>query len=39
MYIDQLERKKEEKENTEYTMLDEIQENEFPKALENQEQQ
>ena len=31
--------KKVEKENTEYTMLDEIKENEVPKALKNQEQQ
>ena len=32
MYKDQLQGKKEEKENTEYTMLDEIKENEVPKA-------
>ena len=31
MYKDQLEGKKEEKENTKYTMLDEIKENEIPK--------
>ena len=39
MYKDQLQGKKEEKENTEYTVLDEIKENEVPKAPENQEQQ
>ena len=39
MYKDQLHRNKEEKENTEYIMLDEIKENEVPKAPENQEQQ
>ena len=39
MYKDQLQGKKVEKENTEYTMLDEIKENEVPKAPENQEQQ
>ena len=39
MYKDQLQGKKEEKENTEYPMLDEIKENEVPKAPENQEQQ
>ena len=39
MYKDQLQGKKEEKENTEYTVLNEIKENEVPKALENQEQQ
>ena len=39
MYKDQLQGKKEEKENTKYTMLDEIKENEVPNALENQEQQ
>ena len=38
-YKDQLQGKKEEKEKTEYTMLDEIKENKVPKALENQEQQ
>ena len=39
MYKDQLQGKKEEKENTEYIVLDEIKENEVPKAPENQEQQ
>ena len=39
MYKDQLQGKKEEKENTEYTLLDEIKENEVPKAPENQDQQ
>ena len=39
MYKDQLQGKKEEKENTQNTMLDEIKENEVPKVLENQEQQ
>ena len=39
MYKDQLQGKKVEKENTEYTVLDEIKENEVPKAPENQEQQ
>ena len=39
MYKDQLQGKKEEKENTEYTMLDETKENEGPKVPENQEQQ
>ena len=39
MYTDQLHGKKEEKENTEYIVLDEIKENELPKAPENQEQQ
>ena len=39
MYKDQLQGKKEENENTEYTMLDEIKENDVPKVLENQEQQ
>ena len=39
MYKDQLQGKKEEKENTEYTVLDEINENEVPKVPENQEQQ
>ena len=38
MYKDQLYGKKEEKENTEHTVLDEIKENEVPKAPENQEQ-
>ena len=37
MYKYQLQRKKEEKENTKYTVLDEIKENEAPKAPENQE--
>ena len=32
MYKDQLQRKKEEKENIEYTVLDEIKENEVPKG-------
>ena len=32
MYKDQLHGNKEEKENIEYTMLDEIKENEVPKA-------
>ena len=32
MYTYQLQRKKEEKESTEYTVLDEIKENEVPKA-------
>ena len=32
MYKDQLQGKKEEKENTEYTVLDETKENEVPKA-------
>ena len=35
---DQLQGKKEEKENTEYTVLDEIKTNEVPKAPKNQEQ-
>ena len=39
MYKDQLQGKKVEKENTEYTMFDEIKENEVPKAPENQEKQ
>ena len=39
MYKDQLQGKKVEKENTKYTVLDEIKENEVPKAPENQEQQ
>ena len=37
MYKDQLQGKKEEKENTKYIVLDEIKENEVPKAPENQE--
>ena len=32
MYKDQLQRKKQEKEDTKYKMLDEIKENEIPKA-------
>ena len=39
MYKDQLQEKKEENENTEYTVLDEIKEDEVLKAPENQEQQ
>ena len=39
MYKDQLQGKKEEKEKTQYTVLDEIKENEVPKAPKNQEQQ
>ena len=39
MYKDQLQGKNVEKENTKYTVLDEIKENEVPKVLENQEQQ
>ena len=39
MYKDQLQGKKEEKEKTEYLVLDETKENEVPKAPENQEQQ
>ena len=39
MYKDQLQEKKVEKENTKYTVLDEIKEKEVPKAPENQEQQ
>ena len=39
MYKYQLQGKKVEKENIEYTMLDEIKENEVPKPPENQEQQ
>ena len=39
MYKYQLQGKKVEKENKEYTVLDEIKENEVPKAPENQEQQ
>ena len=38
MYKDQLQGKKEEKENTEYIVLDEIKENEVPKVPKNQEQ-
>ena len=38
MYKDRLQGKKVEKENTEYKVLDEIKENEVPKAPENQEQ-
>ena len=37
MYKDQLQGKKEKNEHTEYTVLDEIKENEVPKAPENQE--
>ena len=37
MYKDQLQGKKMEKENTGYTLLDEIKENEVPKAPKNQE--
>ena len=36
MYKDQLQGKKEEKVNTEYTVLNEIKENEVSKVLENQ---
>ena len=36
MYKDQLQGKKEEKENKEYTVLDEIKQNEVPKVPENQ---
>ena len=39
MYKDQLQGKKVENKNTEDIVLDEIKENEVPKALENQEQQ
>ena len=39
MYKDQFQGNKEEKENTEYTMLDEIKENKVPKVSKNQEQQ
>ena len=39
MYIDQLHGKKEEKENTEYIVLDEIKENEVLKVPQNQEHQ
>ena len=39
MYKYQLQGKKEEKKNTDYTVLDEIKENEVTKAPENQEQQ
>ena len=36
MYKDQLQRKKEEKERREYTVLDDINEHEIPKVLRNQ---
>jgi hypothetical protein len=36
MYKDQLQRKKHEKENIEYTVLDEIKENEIPKVQKNE---
>ena len=39
MYKYQLQGRKEEKENTKYTVLNEIKENEVPKVPENQEQQ
>ena len=39
MYKDQLQRKKHEKEDIEYIVLDEIKENEIPKAPENQNDQ
>ena len=39
MYKDQLQRKKQEKEGIEYTVLDEIRENEIPKAVENRNDQ
>ena len=39
MYKDQLQGKKEEKEKIEYTVLDEIKENEVPKAPKNQDHQ
>ena len=39
MYKDQLQGKKVEKENTEYTLLDEIKENEVLKVPKNQEHQ
>ena len=39
MYKDQLQRKKREKEDMEYIVLDEIKENEIPKAPENQNDQ
>ena len=39
MYKEQLQGKKGEKDNTEYTVLAEIKENEVPKAPENKEQQ
>ena len=39
MYKYQLQGKKDEKENKEYTVLDEIKENEVPKEPKNQEQQ
>ena len=38
MYKDQSQVRKEEKENTEYIVIDEFKENEVPKAPENQEQ-
>ena len=38
MYKDQLQGKKEEKENAKYIVLDEIKENEVPKVPENKEQ-
>ena len=38
IYKDQLHGKQEEKENTKYTVLDEIKEDEVPKAPKNQEQ-
>ena len=38
MYTYQLQRKKEEKKNTKYTVIDKIKENEVPKVPENQEQ-
>ena len=39
MYKYQLQGKKEERESTQYTILDEIKENEVPKVPENKEQQ
>ena len=39
MYKDQLQRKKQEKENTEYIVLDDDKENEIPKLPENQNEQ
>ena len=39
IYKDQLQKKKHEKEKKEYTVLDEIIENEIPKVLENQNEQ
>ena len=39
MYKDQLQGKKQEKENTEYTVLDDDKENEIPKLPENQNEQ